>query len=191
VTARGKAIRFEESDAREMGRATQGVRGIRLKDGDEVVAMVVERQEGASILTATSRGMGKRTAIAEYRTQRRGGMGLINFRLTAKTGNVVAAKEVVDEDELMLVTRNGVINRQRADEIRVIGRNTQGVRVISLDDGDELIDLARVARDLEDPEVDADESDDAEGADQADVSSEEDEGQEELEAAGTGDGAED
>jgi len=189
VTRKGMAIRFEESDAREMGRATQGVRGIRLKDGDEVVAMVVERQEGASILTATARGMGKRTAISEYRTQRRGGMGLINFRLTPRTGDVVAAKEVIDEDELMLVTRNGVINRQRADEIRVIGRNTQGVRVISLDEGDELIDLARVARDLEDPE--ADEADgidgDAEMADDDDA----DEDEQELEAAGTGDGAED
>ena len=179
VTRKGMAIRFEESDAREMGRATQGVRGIRLKDGDEVVAMVVERQEGASILTATSRGMGKRTAISEYRTQRRGGMGLINFRLTPKTGDVVAAKEVIDEDELMLVTRNGVINRQRADEIRVIGRNTQGVRVISLDDGDELIDLARVARDLEDPEAEDGDLDEA------------DEDEQELEAAGAGDGAED
>ncbi|HSM07546.1 MAG TPA: DNA gyrase subunit A [Gemmatimonadota bacterium] len=175
VTRKGMAIRFEESDAREMGRATQGVRGIRLKDGDEVVAMVVERQEDASILTATSRGMGKRTSISEYRTQHRGGKGLINFRLSSKTGDVVAAKEVIDDDELMLVTRNGVINRQRADEIRVIGRNTQGVRVISLDDGDELIDLARVARDLDDAEI----------VDEAD------EDERELEAAGAGDGAED
>jgi len=180
VTRKGMAIRFEESDAREMGRATQGVRGIRLKDGDEVVAMVVERQEGASILTATSRGMGKRTAISEYRTQRRGGMGLINIRLTARTGDVVAAKEVVDDDELMLVTRNGVINRQRADEIRVIGRNTQGVRVISLDAGDELIDLARVARDLDDG---AEYEDGEPGGVEVD--------EEGLETAGTGDGAED
>jgi DNA gyrase subunit A len=191
VTRKGMAIRFEENDAREMGRATQGVRGIRLKDGDEVVAMVVERQEGATILTATSRGRGKRTAISEYRTQRRGGTGLINFRLGPKTGDVVAAKEVIDEDELMLVTRNGVINRQRAAEIRVIGRNTQGVRVISLDDGDELIDLARVARDLEDSDIDeAVGLDEADGTD-VETTAEADEGEQELEAAGTGDGAED
>jgi DNA gyrase subunit A len=105
--------------------------------------------------------MGKRTLVSEYRVQRRGGKGLINFRLTAKTGHVVAAKEVVDEDELMLVTRSGVINRQGAHEIRVIGRVTQGVRVISLDDGDELMDLARVARDLEDLDEDATEGEQA------------------------------
>ena len=148
TTRNGMAIRFEESDAREMGRATQGVRGIRLSKDDQVVGMVVARRE-ASVLTVTSRGMGKRTLISQYRAQHRGGKGLINFRLSAKTGHVVAAKEVTEEDELMLVTRGGVIIRQGAREIRVIGRNTQGVRVISLDEGDELVDLARLARDLE------------------------------------------
>jgi DNA gyrase subunit A len=149
TTRNGKAIRFKESDARVMGRATQGVRGIRLSGKDRVVGMVVARREG-SVLTVTSRGMGKRTLVSEYRLQHRGGKGLINFRLSDKTGHVVAAKEVVDEDELMLVTRSGVINRQGAHEIRVIGRVTQGVRVITLDDGDELMDLARVARELDD-----------------------------------------
>jgi len=166
TTRNGMAIRFEESDARVMGRATQGVRGIRLGKDDEVVGMVVARRE-ASVLTVTSLGMGKRTLISQYRAQHRGGKGLINFRLSEKTGPVVAAKEVTDDDELMLVTRGGVINRQGAHEIRVIGRNTQGVRVITLDAGDELIDLARVARDLEDLDDEA-----------ADV---------ELEAAGTED----
>jgi DNA gyrase subunit A len=188
VTRKGMAIRFDEADAREMGRATQGVRGIRLKKGDEVVAMVVERQEEASVLTVTSKGMGKRTDVSEYRPQHRGGMGLINFRLSGKTGDVVAAREVIDDDELMLVTRNGVVNRQRADEIRVIGRNTQGVRVISLDAGDELIDLARVARDIEDAGEDEFDGEDAEGAeDLAGDGATTDE----LETAGTGDGAED
>ena len=112
-----------------------------------------------------------------------GAVGEINFRLGAKTGDVVAAREVVDDDELMLVTRNGVVNRQRADEIRVIGRNTQGVRVIALDDGDELIDMARVARDIDDDEEDAAEA--SEGAEEAEDT------EEELEAAGSGDGAED
>ena len=88
--------------------------------------------------------MGKRTDVDEYRTQHRGGKGLINLHLTGKTGHVVAVKEVTDEDELMLVTRNGVVNRQHAREIRVIGRNTQGVRLVSLDKGDELVDVARV-----------------------------------------------
>ncbi|MGD8494701.1 MAG: DNA gyrase subunit A [Gemmatimonadales bacterium] len=184
VTRKGMAIRFDESDARPMGRATQGVRGIRLKGGDEVVAMVVEREEEASILTVTGKGMGKRTSISEYRVQHRGGMGLINFRLSGKTGDVVAAKEVVDDDELMLVTRNGVINRQRADEIRVIGRNTQGVRVITLDDGDDLVDLARVARDIDEGDEDESLDGEAENGEEADADADE------LEAAGTGDGAE-
>ena len=158
ATRNGKAIHFEESDARVMGRATQGVRGIRLAPDDQVVGMVIARRE-ASVLTVTSRGMGKRTLVSEYRVQRRGGKGLINSRLSEKTGHVVTALEVADEDELMLVTRGGVINRQGAHEIRVIGRNTQGVRVITLDDGDELIDLARVARELDDVD---DESTDSE-----------------------------
>jgi DNA gyrase subunit A len=149
ATRRGKSIRFEESDAREMGRATRGVRGIRLAKGDTVVGMVVVRREG-SVLTVTRFGMGKRTPVDEYRAQRRGGKGLINLRLTPKTGEVIAVKEVTDDDELMLVTRAGVINRQRASEIRVIGRNTQGVRLVSLDEGDEVVDVARILVDLSD-----------------------------------------
>jgi DNA gyrase subunit A len=147
ATRNGKSIRFAESDAREMGRATRGVRGISLAKGDAVVGMVVVRREG-SVLTVTRFGMGKRTPIDEYRTQRRGGKGLINLRLTPKTGEVIAVKEVTDEDELMLVTRAGVINRQHASEIRVIGRNTQGVRLVSLDKGDEVVDVARILVDL-------------------------------------------
>jgi DNA gyrase subunit A len=142
------AIRFNEADVREMGRAARGVRGIRLRDDDEVVGAVVVR-EGASLLSVTRRGQGKRTRVEEYRVQRRGGQGLINFRLSDKTGDVVEVREVTDDDELMLVTRGGVINRQSAREIRVIGRATQGVRVIALDDGDELIDLAKVAAELD------------------------------------------
>jgi len=143
ATREGMAIRFAESEIREMGRATQGVKGIDLQDEDHVVGMVIVRR-GATLLTVTDRGMGKRTDVDEYRAQHRGGKGLINLRLTGKTGRVVAVKEVTDEDELMLVTRNGVVNRQPAREIRVIGRNTQGVRLVSLDAGDELVDVARV-----------------------------------------------
>jgi DNA gyrase subunit A len=131
-----------------MGRVARGVRGVTLGEDDAVVGMVVVRRD-ATLLTATRHGMGKRTPVDEYRTQRRGGKGLINLRLTARTGDVVAVREVTDEDELMLVTRGGVINRQGAAEIRVIGRNTQGVRLISLDDGDELVDVARIAPELE------------------------------------------
>ncbi len=160
ATRRGMAIRFAETDAREMGRVAQGVRGIRLTKGDEVVGLVVVRRD-ASVLTVTRRGMGKRTSVDEYRTQHRGGKGLINLRLTEKTGEVVAVKEVTDEDELMLVTRAGVVNRQHASEIRVIGRATQGVRLVSLDEGDEIVDIARIAPDLEeDAAIPAEELDD-------------------------------
>ena len=148
ATRKGMAIRFKEGDVREMGRAARGVRGVRLRPGDEVVGAVVMR-EGASLLTVTSRGGGKRTRVEDYRVQRRGGTGLINFRLSEKTGDVVGVREVTDEDELMLVTRGGVINRQAASQIRVIGRATQGVRIIALDEGDELMDIAKVAADLD------------------------------------------
>ena len=158
ATRKGMAIRFNEGDAREMGRATRGVRGIRLRAGDEVVGAVVV-QEGSSLLTVTSRGGGKRTKVEDYRVQRRGGTGLINFRLSDKTGDVVGVREVTDDDELMLVTRGGVINRQPASQIRVIGRATQGVRVIALDEGDELMDIAKVAADLDVGEADGADTD--------------------------------
>jgi DNA gyrase subunit A len=148
ATRKGMAIRFKEGDVREMGRAARGVRGVRLRPGDEVVGAVV-MQEGASLLTVTRRGGGKRTKVEDYRVQRRGGTGLINFRLSEKTGEVVGVREVTDEDEIMLVTRGGVINRQPASQIRVIGRATQGVRIIALDEGDELMDIAKVAADLD------------------------------------------
>jgi DNA gyrase subunit A len=153
ATRHGMAIRFPEADVRKMGRATRGVRGINLVDGDEVIGMVVVR-EGASLLSATRQGMGKRTRVEDYRPQRRAGKGLINFRTTDKTGEVMAVKEVTAEDELMLVTRGGVINRQHSSEIRVIGRATQGVRLISLDEGDELMDVAKIATEIADEEDD-------------------------------------
>jgi DNA gyrase subunit A len=161
------AIRFSESDAREMGRVAQGVRGIRLSDDDTVVGLVVARR-GGSLLTATELGMGKRSDVDDYRIQKRGGKGLINLKPTEKSGLVAAVREVTDDDELMFVTRNGVINRQPAEGIRVIGRNTQGVRLVSLDEGDELVDVAS----LIDP-IGADESEndelETEGAGGADA----------------------
>jgi DNA gyrase subunit A len=152
ATRQGMSIRFAETDVRQMGRIARGVRGIGLGKDDEVVGMVVVRRD-ATVLTVSRRGMGKRTPVDEYRRQRRGGKGLINLRLTERTGTVVAVKEVTDEDELMLVTRAGVVNRQPASEIRVIGRNTQGVRLVALDDGDEVVDVARIAPELEEDEA--------------------------------------
>ena len=146
ATRAGQAIRFRESDVRPMGRVARGVSGIRLREGDEVVGMMVPSGD-SSILVATRGGMGKRSAVDEYRLQRRGGFGVINMKTSDRTGPVVAVKAVHPSDELMLVTRNGVVNRQRVDEIRVIGRATQGVRLLNLDENDELVDLARVMGD--------------------------------------------
>jgi len=143
ASARGKAIRFPESDVREMGRVARGVRGIVLARGDAVIGLVVVRDE-AALLVVTERGLGKRTQISEYRLQRRGGKGVINVRLSAKTGAVVAIKEVSDDDELVLITRNGIVNRQPVAEIRETGRNAQGVRLINLDAGDQVVDVTRV-----------------------------------------------
>ncbi len=164
ATREGMAIHFHESDARPMGRATEGVRGIRLREGDVVVGMVVVRPDSA-ILVVTENGMGKRTQVGEYRLQGRGGQGVINIKTSDKTGRVVAIKAVTEDEQLMLITRNGVVNRQRVDEIRMIGRATQGVRLVSLDDGDRVMDVARVIpEDDEEAEEDAVEAAEAEAA---------------------------
>ncbi|MXW16358.1 MAG: DNA gyrase subunit A [Gemmatimonadetes bacterium] len=144
ATRLGKAIRFRESDVRPMGRNTEGVMGIRLGEGDEVVGMVVVRRPEETLLVATERGMGKRSEISDYRLQQRGGMGVINLKHSTKTGPVVAVKAVADGDQLMVITRNGVVNRQSVGEMRVIGRLTQGVRVVNLDEGDSVVDVALV-----------------------------------------------
>ena len=132
-----------------MGRNTEGVIGIRLGKGDEVVGMVVVRRPDETLLTATERGMGKRSEIGDYRLQQRGGMGVIDLRLSKKTGPVVTVRAVTDDDQLMVITRNGVVNRQRASDMRVIGRATQGVRLVNLDQGDTVVDVARVVGDEE------------------------------------------
>jgi DNA gyrase subunit A len=155
----GMAIRFHESDVREMGRVATGVRGIRLRPRDAVVGMVVvghETRDQVTLLVVTEKGRGKRTPIDDYRFQSRGGMGVINFRINDQTGKVVAIKTVEDSDELMLITRGGVVNRQRVNEIRTIGRATQGVRVMAIDEGDVLVDVARVVPDDENGTEEAD-----------------------------------
>src|SRR5690606_2628908 len=147
ATRDGMAIRFDERDVREMGRVATGVRGIRLRGNDVVIGMVVSRTDGpgrATLLVVSEHGRGKRTDIEEYRLQTRGGQGVINFRVNDATGKVVAIKAVYPGDELMMITRNGIVNRQRVDEIRVIGRATQGVRVMRMDEGDTIVDVARV-----------------------------------------------
>jgi DNA gyrase subunit A len=150
----GMSIRFAENDVREMGRATAGVRGIMLEEGDRVVDMVVIRRD-ATLLVVTEKGLGKRSELAEYRVQKRGGKGIITLKHTEKTGAIVALKEVLPEDELMMITRHGVIIRVPVDGIRVIGRNTQGVRVMNLDSGDTVVDVTRVVKEEENGEGDA------------------------------------
>jgi DNA gyrase subunit A len=155
ATREGMAIRFVESDARPMGRATEGVKGITLRGDDVVIGMVVVGP-GSTLLVVTEGGMGKRTEVDAYRLQKRGGMGVINMKVNEKTGEVVSIKSVAPAEELMLITKNGVVNRQRVDEIRVIGRATQGVRLVSLDAEDAIMDVARVvAEDAGDGEGDA------------------------------------
>jgi len=148
ATRGGMSIRFQEGDVREMGRATTGVKGIELDTGDAVIGMVVVRRD-SSLLVVSEKGFGKRSELGDYRVQRRGGKGIITFNNTEKTGACVALKEVLSNDELMMITKHGIIIRVPVDGIRVIGRNTQGVRVMNLDDGDFLVDVARVVKEDE------------------------------------------
>jgi DNA gyrase subunit A len=145
-TRDGMAIRFSESQARSMGRASRGVRGIKLREGDMVVDMVIV-EEGASLLTVCENGYGKRTDLNDYRSQSRGGLGLINIKTTSRNGKVVALKAVHDEDELMMITAGGMIIRTGLEEVRTIGRNTAGVRMIRLKSGDKLVTAERLATD--------------------------------------------
>lgn len=154
ATAYGMSIRFSEKDVREMGRTATGVRGIQLEAGDRVIEMVVIRRD-STLLVVSERGMGKRSVLGDYRVQKRGGKGIITLKRTPKTGSIVALKEVLPDDELMMVTRNGVIIRVPVEGIRVSGRNTQGVRVMNLDPGDAVMDVARVVKEEEEGAVDA------------------------------------
>ncbi|HWN19351.1 MAG TPA: DNA gyrase subunit A [Gemmatimonadales bacterium] len=148
ATGDGMSIRFHHSDVRDMGRATTGVKGIELEKGDEVIGMVVVRRD-ASLLVVSEKGYGKRSELADYRVQKRGGKGIITLKKTDKTGSIVALMEVIPDDELMMITRHGVIIRLPVDGIRVIGRNTQGVKVMNLDSGDTVVDVARVVKEDE------------------------------------------
>ncbi|MEP0842602.1 MAG: DNA gyrase subunit A [Phycisphaerae bacterium] len=152
-TRNGWAVRFDESDARAMGRQAHGVKGIELRDDDVVVDMVVT-QAGASLLTVCENGFGKRTQVSEYRKTRRGGKGVINIKTTERNGKVVALKSVTDSDELMLISAKGLCLRTGLSELREIGRATQGVRLIRLEEGDTVVAVAKIAReDDEDAEA--------------------------------------
>jgi DNA gyrase subunit A len=148
ATKDGMSIRFHESDVRDMGRATGGVKGIELSADDRVIGMVVIRRD-ATLLVVSEKGFGKRSELADYRVQKRGGKGIITFNNTDKTGDCVALKEVQPQDELMMITKGGVLIRVPVDGIRVIGRNTQGVRVMNLDEKDMVMSVARVVKEEE------------------------------------------
>ena len=166
-TATGMAIRFRESDARPMGRNTSGVKGISLVKGDYLIGMVVVDPD-ATLLTATENGYGKRTNFGpgevddasdgevssanRYRTQNRGGKGIRDIKTTERNGNVIGIVPVNDDDEILLMTSRGKLQRIACNDIKTIGRNTQGVRIMSLDDGDTLAAVVRVPRDEEEAE---------------------------------------
>ncbi|MBW2117938.1 MAG: DNA gyrase subunit A [Deltaproteobacteria bacterium] len=143
ATRHGKSIRFHESDLRGMGRVAAGNIGIRMVPGDEVVAMEILK-EGATILTVTENGYGKRTRMEEYRTQSRGGKGILTIKASERNGPVVYSSQVTDQDELMIITGHGKIIRMRGVDISVIGRNTQGVRLINLGEGEKVVGVARL-----------------------------------------------
>ena len=143
-TKHGYAIRFPENTVRPMGRPAAGVRGILLRENDRVVGMVVNKHRDRTLLTVCENGHGKRSPLEDYRLTNRGGKGIINIKVNERNGNVVALKEVIDEDELMIITQKGILIRLPIADLSVIGRNTQGVRLIRIEEGDEVVDVARL-----------------------------------------------
>ena len=141
---KGKAIRFSERDVRVMSRATQGVKGVTLDKDDEVVEMMVVKR-GAELLAVTERGYGKRTRINDFRNIKRGGKGVVCIPTGERNGDLVAVKEVLESDEVMMITRNGIVIRCPVKGIPILGRPAKGVRLISLNEGDALGDVALIA----------------------------------------------
>jgi len=159
ATHHGQACRFLESDIRDMGRTAQGVRGIRLGKGDYVVSMVVVKRNDAQLLVIGENGYGKRTALSEFRLTKRGAKGVIAMNITKKTGNVIGMMSVIDTQDLIVITTKGILIRQDIRDIRTIGRNTQGVKLIRLDSGDQISDFTVVNEDEDIDNEDIQESD--------------------------------
>src|SRR5438552_2678933 len=155
ATHHGMSIRFHEKDVRDMGRTATGVKGIELDKKDQVIDMVVVRRK-STLLTVTEKGMGKRSELDEYRVQHRGGRGIITLKRADKTGDIVALKEVLPDDELMMITKKGIMIRVPVEGIRISGRNTQGVKIMNLTPGDLVVDVARVVKEDEADDGDAD-----------------------------------
>jgi len=143
ATRQGKAIKFPESQVRDMGRSAKGVRAIRLGKQDKVISMGIARKD-TTVLTVTSQGFAKRTAIEQYRKQSRGGKGMKNVNVTKKNGEAIGMKTVSDNNELMVMTEKGMVVRCAVKDIRITGRSTQGVHIIKLDSGDNVANIAQV-----------------------------------------------
>ena len=148
ATKKGKSIRFEETQIRAMGRTAKGVRGIRLQKGDIVVGMeTIDPTQEVEVLTVCENGYGKRTPFSEYRKQKRGGSGVITIKTSARNGEVVGIKIISEEYDLMVITENGMAVRLRCQQIRAVGRNTQGVRLVKFKaDNDKIARIAPVIK---------------------------------------------
>jgi DNA gyrase subunit A len=160
ATRHGMSIRFHEKDVRDMGRTATGVKGIELEKKDQVIDLVVVRRK-STLLTVTEKGMGKRSELDEYRVQHRGGRGIITLKRADKTGDIVALKEVLPDDELMMITKKGIMIRVPVEGIRISGRNTQGVKIMNMTPGDLVVDVARVVKEDEADDGAGDADDDA------------------------------
>jgi DNA gyrase subunit A len=152
-TRNGFAVRFNEKDARDMGRTATGVRGVRLGKGDKAVGLLVIKRQGMSVLVVTEKGYGKRSDVNDYRITHRGGKGVITVKTSDKIGKMIALMEVNDNDELVIISTKGMVIRQSMKDIRVMGRATQGVRVIRLKEGDSIADIAKVVPEEEGEET--------------------------------------
>ncbi len=158
MSKKGQAIRFNSNEVRDMGRASYGVCGIKLDDNDEVVSLEIAETPKSSILTITEKGYGKRSLVEDYRLTGRAGKGVINLKISRdKTGDVVSTIEVDDNDKFLVSTKKGIVINTRVKEIRVMGRATQGVRIIKLQEGDRVVDIAKLAKDNDIPEVEEEE----------------------------------
>ena len=155
-SSEGKAVRFAETDVRAMGRVSKGVRGMRLPEGHSVISMVIPEQDGL-LLTVCENGYGKRTHISEFPTKGRGGKGMIAIQASDRNGPLVGVTQLFDGDEIMLISDQGTMVRTRGDEVSIVGRNTQGVRVIRLKEHEKLVSLARIAEPEEDDQPETEE----------------------------------
>jgi DNA gyrase subunit A len=163
-SSEGKAVRFKETDVRKMGRTARGIRGIRLGEGHSMISLMIPRTEGM-VLTVSENGFGKRTLITDFPTKGRGGKGLIAMSTSERNGNLVGAVQVFEGDELMLISNQGTLVRTRTDEVSILSRNTQGVRVIRTKEGESLVGVQRIDEpdELPEPETES-ESDSTEDA---------------------------